>query len=1347
MKNKLQFIIFMLILGFGLTLHAQNNYTPYDDLPGIPKDNKPAYQEDYPDWAKLLYRYPINFNELEQMYAAYDKTIRSIPKSDREFRAIVRYYKLWKPIVLQYVDETGGINLPTDSPLQVLNKMNSLKTTNQTSDASNSNWTFLGPKNTFWLNTNVTGPTPGVAPWQVNVYCFDVFKGNSNIIYCGTETGYVNKTTDGGLNWSLLAPNYVFGGIQAILVHPTNPDIVYVSSNSKIHKTTDGGLTWNAINTNSNFKANHIIMDPSNDNKLVVSSDKGVYVSTDAGVNWLQKTTEMTYDVEFKPGDSNIIYAISEGTSYFKAVYSTNGGDSFSNIPNFPSNIVKNSGGLLAVTPANNNIVLATMLSENKKPYLYKGVFENNTWIWSEVIECATNTFKYDNGQGYYDLVLEISPADENKFMVGTTTLFKTNDGGVSFDAIGGYFGRFQIHPDIQDMKWFADNSVWLATDGGMSFSNDAFETDFQPRINGIVGSHMWGFDQGWNEDITVGGRYHNGNTAMADFYNGKALRMGGAESPTGWVLQGKSRQVVFNDLTPNGFILPETAEGIAEGRFNIGKFPNMLEYGNNRGNLIHHPNYHGILFLGEGNSVWKSTDSGVSFNELEAFSGQVLSIQISRVNPNIMYADVKGAGLYKTEDQGETWVLKPALHSGTMGGTKMQGRTIFKLSLFEENTIYTCYSNGLGQSVKGQVFKSTDGGDSWINWSGVLDVYTKCLAIQPSNDGKDLIYLFTSKRAGVPSGVFYRKSDATSWSTFANNYPGNFDINTAIPFFRDGKMRIAGNGGVWESPLQEQNYTPIVEPWVDGLSNNCYDNVLQFDDHSIVNHSNTSWHWDISPAPAYISDANVRNPLVRLGAAGSYSVTLTLTVNGVAYSKTIENMVTTTTCPSVSDCSNPGEIPQSEWALLYVDSQQNSTAINAFDGDPNTHWHSKWSPTNDPLPHEIQIDLGDNYSISKFTYLPRQDGSANGKIKDFELYFSFDKNNWGDPKYTGQFINSSAEQSVNFSEAVQGRYMRLVALSEVNGQVWTSVAELTVNGCYFDNCPGIDNADQKDFDGDGIGDACDDDVDGDGVLNESDHCPETPLSDFVDANGCSLINLPSNNFKVQTIAETCKESDNGKLIIKSQDISYNYVLTLSQNNNVIGTYNFSDTVEVTSLMAGNYTACITISTEPDKFKRCFDVKITEPEDLSVYAKIDNDKKSIDFKLNHGDVYNINLNGKTITTSESEISINLKSGTNVLRITTDKACQGVFEKTIMVSDVVMAFPNPFHDTFSVYLGNINENMVSIKVYSTTGKLIQMRTLEVNNGLIVVDGTQFPQGMYMVNVTSNSINTNFKIIRK
>jgi len=1031
------------------TSAAQTQYTPYDNIPGIVKSYKPAYGDSMPIWAKQLYQYPINYFDIVREFENY---MRQHPK---ENTPEVRYFKIWQRAVSHYVMNDGSIELPNIDSYRKKLQETQLNASNLEHDAtiSNSNWTFLGPKETYWLNEEGSPVAPNACPWQVNIYSFDVAQSNVNVLYCGTETGFVNKTTNKGVDWQLVAPDYFFGGgVTAVAIHPTNEDIVYVTAGEQVHKTIDGGSTWTPLLLPENlFQTNRLKIDPNNPDIIVAASTTGIYKSNNAGSTWFQSLPLKSYDVEFKSDDSDYVYAICEENGNFVVYTSGDGGTSFIKQLDFPGSIEDVSGGLLALTADNPNVMLAIMLSSNNTPYLYKGVLQGQSWIWSLLATGQTGNFPMNNGQGYFDLVLEISPIDENLIFSGTTTLFKSTNAGQQFTAIGGYTGSFAIHPDIQDMKLLSNGETWVSTDGGFSYTTDNFTStdNYYARINGIVGSDMWGFDQGWNEDIIVGGRYHNGNTALADFYQPKALRMGGAESPTGWVLQGKSKHVAFNDLG-NGWILPETAEGQPQGRFIFSKYPNMDEYGGRRGNMVFHPNYYNTIYLGEGNAMWKSIDGGVSYDMLYDFNNKVRYVQISYSNPQVLYADVVNHGFCKSDDGGLTWALKPSLTSGIYGTSYWKGRTFFAISPFDENKIYACLQNGTWSADIGKVFKSGDGGDTWEDWSDTLLEYTKNVIIQPDNNGKDLVYLFTNARNGQAAKVFYRTQEMDDWEMFNNNYPAGNYVNLALPFFRDSKLRVAGNAGVWESPLQEEEFAPIINPWFPNAWVNCMTDTLQFDDHSIINHDGVSWNWEIIPQPEYIDNVNIRNPKVVLGLEGTYSVNFTVNKGGSIYTKYFENVLTATTCPSIDDCENPANIPKNNWELIYVDSEEVNypgLAIMAFDDDPSTIWHTRWSTGNDLYPHEIQIDMGETYRIFEFTLLNRQEGQ-NGRITEYELYISEDSLDWGDPVSTGEFENTAAPQTIIFNTSIIGKYIRLVGLSEVNGNPWSSAAELSVVGC-----------------------------------------------------------------------------------------------------------------------------------------------------------------------------------------------------------------------------------------------------------------------------------------------------------
>ena len=1037
--------LLLVFLSLGLYINAQNMYTPYDDVLGNNKSYKPAYQSDYPEWAKMLYSDDINFTEVIEGFVVWEAS------ETKAHRPIRRYFKNWSRHILPWVNQDGSISLPdTEEYYSSLLKTQRTKSSQDNSRAD-SDWTFVGPKETFWLNESDSSIPPAAAPWQVNIYSFDVAKSNSDVLYCGTETGYINKSIDKGSTWTQSGLDYNFGGgITAVAIDPQNEEIVYVSGGNQVHKTVDGGVSWiPLLDVNDQFQGDRMEVDKSNSNKIYSAGNSGIHISEDGGANWTQRFFQPSYDIHRHPDNLDVVYGLSRSLGNFQFIVSEDGGETFSIDPNFPTNISDASGGLLAVTEASPNSIFAIMLSSNNTPILYKGDFM--TKEWTLIANGNSSNFGLDNGQGYFDLVLEVSDEDGDIMYAGTSSLYISRNGGSSFNLIGGYGGPFPIHPDIQDIKILDDGEVWVSTDGGMNYSSDnfTFVSNHQAKINGIVGSDMWGFDQGWNEDLIVGGRYHNGNTTIADFYGDKALRMGGAESPTGWILKGKSRHVAFNDLGA-GWIVPEVAEGQPEGRFLFSKYPNMDEYGGRRGNIVTHPNYFGILRLGEGNAIWLSEDAGMSYTMMHDFGQKVRYLEMSYDNAFVLYADVVGIGLVKSEDGGYTWQNKPSLTNAPNGNPNWSGRLFFALSPTDENTLYACLQNGTWSSHIGRVFKSTDGGDSWEDWTGSLSEYTKNIVVQPGINGEDIVYLFTNAR-DKKAKVFFRSTQSTDWEDFSNGFPAGFQVNLALPFFRDSKIRVAGNSGIWESPLVEPNFDPILNPWVEKPVYSCISDTVYFEDHSIINHDNCTWRWEISPEPLYISDANVRNPKVVLGAVGSFDVTMTITKNGVDYSKNITGMISATSCPSIEDCNNPDALPKEIWQLEYVDSEEPNDpglATMAFDDDPATIWHTRWTSGNDQYPHEMIVDMGDDYLMSSFTYLPRQNGT-NGRVKEYELYLSNDNVEWNEPISSGEFVNSFAPSTIDFESPVQGRYFKLVCLSEVNGNIWASAAELSLQGCY----------------------------------------------------------------------------------------------------------------------------------------------------------------------------------------------------------------------------------------------------------------------------------------------------------
>jgi photosystem II stability/assembly factor-like uncharacterized protein/PKD repeat protein len=857
---------------------------------------RPAYHEGLPDFVKMTFQSDVNFFALEKMFQDYkklektsdkhDKTLENhentdgtsrwnIPLKSGESREGVEnpyetYFERWKRAYQPFVQEDGTIKLPKYADFQrQLQAENKLATQRAKLRSGAANWVNIGPKETFFLKDDNTNQP--ACPWQVNIYAFDIAKSNSNILFAATETGAVFKTIDKGMNWTVCANDFNFGGAATALeIHPTDARIVFLGVNNNIFKSIDGGNTWYSVFDLNGLSPHDIAIMPENPEIMLVAGDKGLFRSTDGGANWTKILSNPCFDIEVAPlpinsGQviTNTVFTLQYNGTEVQFMKSTNSGESFT----VKSGFINTKTGRLAVTAADGNRIYG-LLTTASAPKLIKSLDAGETWIIENPAFCTAGISDAAGGQGFYDLSIAASQTNADQLIFGLCNVHKSVDAGVSATGVGGYCGSFSVHPDLQEVKAI-NGDVWVATDGGLTFSSDFFTNtaNAMARNNGIYATDFWGFSQGWNEDIMVGGRYHNGNTAMADFYPaGKAIRMGGAEAGTGYVLHGRSRHAIFSDLG-DGWILPETFAARSTGRFVYTKFPTEDAYGADASELVIDPRYYKHNYMGRDTVLWKTLDGGNTFIRLSIFPSKIRRIELSRSNPDVLYLTTDG-GLYKSKDAGTTFTRQ------TLPPSKTGYNAEISLSPTNENVLFVAFRN-VGGTSSGKVFRSNDGGATWIDLTTAMldNLKIKWVVFTENTEGG--VYIAAQESRGR---VFYRDDTMNNWEDFSTNLPASMDIMRLLPFYRDAKLRVVGNRGIWETALVNTNIKPLIQPSVDKQMSNCGRDTFYFEDYSIVKHAGATWKWTFSPTPQYVSSLTARNPKVVFGKAGKYSITMTLT-------------------------------------------------------------------------------------------------------------------------------------------------------------------------------------------------------------------------------------------------------------------------------------------------------------------------------------------------------------------------------------------------------------------------------------------------------------------------------------
>lgn len=850
----------------------------------------PAKNSETPAWFTVFYEEEfetrVNVFELDKQYQQYCASLKSIENkkellnSEEGENSYQHFYKRWRRVMDKYILADGKINM---KEYQSLEKPFQSSPENLT--AAPGNWTLVGPVESF-LTTN-SDPLQPDWTTQINIYSIAIAPSDPNILYCGAETGGVYKSVDKGLNWNFVTRNYFISSCGAIAIHPTNPSIVYAGTNNMISKSTDGGVTW----SNATFSigwVNSIVVQTSNPNKLFAGGDNGLFLSTNGGVTWspVAGMSEPCLDILYKTNNNSIIYVLKQVAGYTEFWKSINGGSTFTASMSGWNNkgIATDWGARMSVCPSSPNLIYAVVLGAppTDVPYLYKSTNSGATWdtLRTGSRDFGGNTsmpFGLSIGQGYYDLDILVNPNNANEILVGTTSAFRSTDGGLTFTGVGGYLGNIPIHPDIQEIV-SNGTDTYIATDGGVNFSSDFFATkaNFDSRCKGLFGSDFWGFAQGWNEDYIAGGRYHNGNSVLSENYPaGEALLLGGAESATGYYMLGKPGYIAFSDI--GGKVAPLTKSGIVK-NFNFNNYPNEDGYGAYTSEIEFFPYCYNHIYSGKDNELWKSTDGGISWVSVYNFNERVKEFEVSRNNPNYIYLATE-VNLYKTNNGGATWTVVPL-----PAGCSIQQLSI-ALSPSSINIFWiTSRVNGVGN----RVFKTVDGGATWSNLTkpSIDGQSYKKILFQGGTNGS--IYIF-----GEYGKVFYTNNSLPDWIPYNSGLPAITNCEHVALFYKTGKVRIASNTGIWETDFYE-NKPPVAQPTVDKLTSACFRDTFYFDDFSVLKHAGATWAWSF-PGATYVSSTTVRNPKVMYGAIGTYDFGLTVTTPFGSHSKTITGKITIT--------------------------------------------------------------------------------------------------------------------------------------------------------------------------------------------------------------------------------------------------------------------------------------------------------------------------------------------------------------------------------------------------------------------------------------------------------------------
>jgi photosystem II stability/assembly factor-like uncharacterized protein len=323
--------------------------------------------------------------------------------------------------------------------------------------------------------------------------------------YMGVASGGLFRTTDGGVTWVAITDGRVpLGSTGAVAVADSDPNVIYlgtgsddvrsnVSTGRGMYKSTDGGQTWKFIGLYNAGQIGGVRIHPTDPNIVWVSaqgdafranSERGVFKTTDGGQTWKKvlfiSDQVGAMDVELQPGNPNVVYTwmsrlerkpwtIISGAREGGFYKSTDGGEHFNKITNgLPTELIGKAN--LAVTAAKPDRIYA-LVEAKPGSGLYRSDDAGQSWtaMKPQPAQIANGMVQ----RPFYYVALGADPTNADVVYTGAEGFYKSIDGGKTFTVFR------TPHGDNHDI-WISpkDGNIMIqSNDGGANISFDGGRT------------------------------------------------------------------------------------------------------------------------------------------------------------------------------------------------------------------------------------------------------------------------------------------------------------------------------------------------------------------------------------------------------------------------------------------------------------------------------------------------------------------------------------------------------------------------------------------------------------------------------------------------------------------------------------------------------------------------------------------------------------------------------------------------------------------------------------------------------------------------------------------------------